>query len=165
MTVVEGVTIFALIAGPVIAVGITLWHQRRTEKRAAKDRLFLTLMAYRKSGPTPDWINALNLIDVVFGDRPKVVSKWHTGYDVLNERPFNIQKFNHLYIELLSLMATSLGYKSLQQTDIDKFYTPQAIGDQAALNAEVQKEWLRVLKATHSIPINPQRDADTQERA
>jgi hypothetical protein len=98
-------------------------------------------------------------------DSPEIVRKWHALYDVLVQAPFNVQRFNHPYIELLSSMATSLEYKSLQQTDIDKFYMPQAIGEQAALNAEVQKEWLRVLKATHSIPINPQSDTDTQQKA
>jgi len=52
-------------------------------------------------------------------------------------------------------MARSLGYRSLQQTDIDKFYAPQVFGDQLALNAETQKEFLRVLKATHSIEFKP----------
>jgi hypothetical protein len=66
-----------------------------------------------------------------------------------------MQRYNHQYIELLSAMATSLRYRSIQQTDIDKFYSPQAYGDQATMNAEIQKELLRVLKATGSIPTKP----------
>ena len=62
-TVIEVVTVIALVAGPAIAVLITLWYQRRTEKRAAKERLFVTLMAHRKSvPPAPDWTSALNLM-------------------------------------------------------------------------------------------------------
>jgi hypothetical protein len=156
MTTNEIVTVIALVAGPVIAVGITLWHQRRTEKRVAKERLFLTLMAHRKSfTPVFDWANALNLIDVVYADSPKIVEKWHDLYDILNQNPMNMQQYNHKYLELLSEMATSLGYRSIQQTDIDKFYSPQAYGDQAVTSAEIQKELLRVLKATGSFPINP----------
>jgi hypothetical protein len=150
------VTIIALIVGPVAAVCITLWYQRRTEKRAAKERLFMTLMAHRRSfPPTPDWVGALNLIDVVYADNPNIVRQWHSLYDILIQGPLNMPRFNHQYLELLSSMATSLGYRSLQQTDIDKFYAPQALGDQFALNAEIQKESLRVLKATHSIAFNP----------
>jgi hypothetical protein len=159
------VTIIALIVGPVAAVCITLWYQRRTEKRATKERLFMSLMAHRKSmPPTPDWANALNLIDVVYADSPTIVRQWHSLYDVLTQAPMNMQRFNHLYIELLSLMATSLGYRSIQQTDIDKFYAPQALGDQVVMNAEIQKELLRVLKATHSIPTKPLVDAGTQPK-
>jgi len=154
--VIEIVTIIALVAGPAVGVAITLWHQRQTEKRAAKERLFMTLMAHRKSlSPAPDWTNSLNLIDVVYADSPKIVGQWHSLYDILIQTPLNMQRFNRLYIELLSAMATSLGYRSIQQTDIGKFYTPQAYGDQAITNAEIQKELLRVLKATASIPIFP----------
>jgi hypothetical protein len=45
-------------------------------------------------------------------------------------------------------MAIVLGYQRLKQTDIDRFYAPQAFGDQAAMQGDLQKELLRVLKAT-----------------
>ena len=57
-------------------------------------------------------------------------------------QPFNNQTFTHKYLDLLSAIANSLGYRSLTQTHIDKF------GDQAQLSLETQTEWLRVLKAT-----------------
>jgi hypothetical protein len=41
------VTIIALILGPVLAVGITLWSQRRSKKLTTKRQLFVTLMANR----------------------------------------------------------------------------------------------------------------------
>jgi hypothetical protein len=47
MEIKDIVTIIALIVGPVIAVIITLWSQKRSEKRLAKRQLFVTLMANR----------------------------------------------------------------------------------------------------------------------
>jgi hypothetical protein len=155
MEIKDIATVVALIAGPTIAVLITFWHQRRTERRSAKERLFITLMAHRKSvPPTFDWTNALNLIDVVYADNPEIVALYHRVYDTLMMSPLNMQQYNHQYLELLSAMAMSLGYRSLQQTDIDKFYSPQAHGDQATLNAEVQNEFLRVLKETKTLHID-----------
>jgi hypothetical protein len=145
------ITVIALVVGPVSAVIITLWYQRRSERRAAKRQLFVALMAHRKAAPTPEWVNALNLIDVIYADDSEVVELWHRLYDTLTTQPFNNQQFGHQYINLLSNMARSLGYRSLQQTDIDKFYAPQALGDQATLQVETQKEWLRVLKATPNL--------------
>ena len=79
------VTIAALFFGPVVAVWITLWSQRRLAKQSAKRQLFLTLMANRKRWPpTIDWVNALNLIDVVFADDDDVVSAWHSLYDAVS---------------------------------------------------------------------------------
>jgi hypothetical protein len=140
--------IIAVIIGPVSAVLITLWHQKRYQKLEAKNRLFLTLMAHRKAFPiSPDWVSSLNLIDVVFGDYPKIVSLWHDYYNLLHGDPEKTQQQReHKRLELLSEMSKVLGYKSLSQTDIDKFYFPQGFADQLELNTKVQKEFLRVLE-------------------
>ena len=142
-------TIIAILVGPIIAVSITLWWQNRKEERDAKRQLFMTLMAHRKSmPPTDDWVVALNLIDVVFADDRRVVESWHELFRLFENRE-RTQTQDHKYIELLSEMASVLGFRKLQQTDIDKFYYPQSHA--AALNAqsEAQAEWLRVLQNTH----------------
>lgn len=65
---------------------------------------------------------------------------------------------NHKYLELLSAIAGHLGYKKLQQTDIDKFYSPQAHVDQLVVNYEMQRELLRVLKSTAQFVVEPKKD-------
>lgn len=151
MEIKDIATIVALVLGPVIAVVITLWSQKRSERRLAKLQLFVTLMANRRAAPSREWVNALNLIDVIYANETRIVQLWHQLYDALNIQPFNNQTFTHKYLDLLSAMANSLGYSSLKQTDIDKFYMPQGLGDQAALSIDTQKEWLRVLKATSTL--------------
>lgn len=146
--------IIAILLSPVIAVAITLWHQSRKERRDRKDRLFQTLMIYRKSvPPSHEWVNALNLIDVVFADNEKIVRIWKEYYQMLGsaKSDHEYRDRDHKYIELLSVMAKDLGYINLQQTDIDKFYSPQAHQDQLVAQREVQSELLRVLKNTHKI--------------
>jgi hypothetical protein len=152
LKVSEVLTIIALLFGPVMAVIITLWHQKRARRLEAKERLFSTLMAHRKSNPpTADWATALNLIDVVFEGNRQVVEKWHEAYAISLQRPWNQERWNHSYIELLSEMGDVLGYRRLQQTDIDRFYSPEAHGTQAVLQKDMQTELLRVLKATKSL--------------
>lgn len=148
----DAVTIAALFLGPMVAVLITLWFQRRAQKRAAKQRLFMVLMANRKRAPTIEWVNALNLIDVVFSDDVGVVESWHRMYDVLCMNPLPAEKLAHANIELLSDIAHSLGYRYLQQTDIDKFYAPTAFAEQAHITEELVAQFLRVLR---SIPNPP----------
>ena len=155
MTHAELASIGAIIIGPIAAVIITLWHQDRAQKRQAKMGLFITLMAHRKSNPpTLEWANALNLIDVVYADHPKVVGLWHDGYELLNRRDLtDWQAWNHKYLELLSEMAQILKYKALKQTDIDKFYAPQAHGDVAKMQSDLARELLRVLQATERLSV------------
>lgn len=154
---VDIVNIIAVIVGPIFAVGITLWWQQRKERRDAKERLFLTLMAHRRAfPPTTEWVNALNVIDVVFVEHPQVVQLWHEYYVELANPPANqnYQQREHTYLLMLSAMARSLGYRRLEQTDIDKFYSPQAHADQMRLNWQCQAEWLRVLQSTNKLNVD-----------
>jgi len=145
----QTINIIAVISGPILAVLISLWLQSRKQKKDAQQHLFLTLMAYRKSYPPPSaWVESLNLIDVVFAKYSRVVKLWHEYYDLLHQKPPNLESWDHKYLELLSEIAKSLGYKKLQQIDIDKFYTPIVHGDQMTLNTKIQQEWLRVLENT-----------------
>jgi hypothetical protein len=100
-------------------------------------------------------VNALNVIDVVFADSPQVVELWHNYYSTLSNPPANqnFEERNHTYLQMLSSMARSLGYRRLEQTDIDKFYSPIAHGNQQVLNMELQAEFLRVLKNTAHLKV------------
>lgn len=161
---IQTTNIVAVIAGPIIAVIITLWYQSRKEKRDSKIRLFETLMAFRKSYPISyEWAQSLNLIDVVFSDTPKVVAHWHQFYSFLqrqNPSPQELQEQHHKYLELMSAMAQSLGFPKLQQTDIDKFYVPGAHGKQADLNLKIQEELLRVLENTAALVVTKKDETD-----
>jgi hypothetical protein len=151
--------VLATAIGPIAAVLITLWYQGTSQRQAAKERVFYSLMAHRKANPpTFEWANSLNLIDVVYADRPAIVQLWHELYDILQRTPLNNQQYAHKYLELLSAMAQSLGYHRLTQTDIDKFYSPQVHGDIAQLNAGIQLELLRVLRASERLSVVPRKD-------
>jgi hypothetical protein len=90
-------------------------------------------MANRKTLPPPvDWTSSLNLIDVIFSEDHKVVALWHALYTVLETKPWNPQRFNHELLEMMSGMARALGYRTLTQTDIDKFYVPEVHGTLAS---------------------------------
>jgi len=141
--------IAAIIIGPVAAVLISLWLQRRHRFFDNKLFIFFTLMAYRKSFPIEkDWAKALNLIDVVFAREKEITQLWHKYYDLLGEHPRRLDVEGHVYIELLSAIAVNLGYKKLQQTDIDKFYLPQGLVPSPPAAPDLETEFLRVLKNT-----------------
>jgi len=124
-------------------------------------RLFLTLMAHRKSmPPTVDRVNSLNLIDVVYAAHPKVLQLWHEYYDLLHTQPPNFELWEHKHVDMLSEMAQVLGYKKLKQTEIEKFYTPVAHGTQVELNEKIQREFLRVLENTAALVVTKKEETD-----
>ena len=145
-------TALAIVLGPLAGVMFTLWFQRRKETQDAKHRLFSTLMAHRRTRPpTYDWVTALNLIDVVFANDRTVVGLWHSYYDLLCQNPVNWHLADAKYLDMMAAMGKGLGYTDLSQTDISKFYSPQAHCDQHQLATDTQAELLRVLKNTHHI--------------
>lgn len=151
--------VLATALGPIFAVLITLWHQGRKEKRDGQARLFVTLMAGRKALPIPaEWVRGLNLIDVIFADHPKVIAAWKDLYDYFHVRPLDERLVNEKRTTLLSEMAKVLGYRNLQQVNIDRYYFPEAHGDALLRNTEVQNELLRVLKATDRLSSVPKAD-------
>lgn len=153
------VTGFAIFLGPLAGVIFTLWFQSRKEKKDQKQRLFLMLMAHRKSNPpTLDLVNGLNLVDVVFADSRMVVSLWHQYYDLLCQGAVNWHLAESKYLDLLSEMAKVLGYTNLSQTDISRFYSPVAHGNQAQISLETQSELLRILKGTGRFVVEQRND-------
>jgi hypothetical protein len=162
-------TLVAIILGPVFAVIITLWYQSRREKRDLKQRVFFELIAHRKSYPIPqDFVKALNLIDVVFHKNRKVISLWHEYYGILHQQADEKSPILDLrdqkLVELLSEMARVLGYKNLQQVDIDKFYTPIAHQAQFLSSEKLLKEFQRVLENTSRFVTEPKPKNDKNDK-
>ena len=70
---VDILTLIALITGPAIAVFIQLYFEERRAIRRDKRHILLTLMAYRGRIAQPEGVGALNSIQIVFSDAPKVI--------------------------------------------------------------------------------------------
>jgi len=119
-------TIFATLIGPIIAVQLQKYLERRNESQNQKNWIFSTLMATRGSRLAPDHVRALNMIDLAFnGGRSSrrkatetdVLDTWRDYLDHLNtviteanaERWFEKQR--ELLVLMLSAMATDLNLR------------------------------------------------------
>lgn len=142
------IEVISILLSPVIAVCVTLWYQSRKEKKDAKLRLFLTLFAYRGIGLNHNYVVALNTIEVIFHSYPKVIDKWHDYHNILYNTGITNwnDEMRRAHLDLLSVMAKSLGYKKLEQKQIDKHYYPQGWGDEEKENKEIRAELLTYLK-------------------
>lgn len=126
------------------------WNQR-IAKENAKRELFFTLMANRKSLLiSKEWVDALNKIDVVFQDDKKVRRAWREYFDSLDENSQYNKDRESFLLDLLSEMANSLGYKDLKQTEISRFYNPQAFSNQQQIASVINNELIRVLSRSKS---------------
>lgn len=147
MTTVEASTLVALVIGPLLAVWVTIGHETRKEKIGAQRQLFLTLMVGRQAFPIPpEWARALNVIDAVYADHSAVITAWHDMFAYMNRPPMDTVEFDRKRTKLLSEMAKALGYTSLEQVDIARYYTPEQHNNDAIRAIELQTELLALLK-------------------
>lgn len=143
--------ILAVAVIPVIVWFLGIKHQDRKAKRRAQEQVFFTMMADRGTNPiTKEWVDALNVIDVVFQDNKKVRNAWKEYLSSLNEKSPHFETQNSFKLDLLSEMAMALGYKNLKQTEIDRFYSPKYFGSQMSRQEFLFQENMRILMNSKS---------------
>jgi len=72
--IVDGLTIFALILGPTLAVLITKHFEKKREAQRRKWEIFRDLMCYRSDGVSQGFVSSLNLLRVEFHNDESVLA-------------------------------------------------------------------------------------------
>ena len=150
-TPVAIINVVALLISPVIAVVVSLWYQRVTERRKPRIALFTTLLATRTFRLSDEHVRALNLIDVTFHDSRKVRSVWREYFDMLNNaglnNPNGWKQRESKFFEMLTAMATAVGHDTeITHTDVERVYVPEGLVTEKQRFVEISTELLRVLK-------------------
>lgn len=133
--------IFAVIAGPILAVQAQKWIERRREDRIRKVFLFRELMATRAARLSQRHVEALNLIDLEYpGNKRKdkpVHEAWRSYLDALGipntpDNPANQQlifeRRNRSFTELMYQMSKRLGFPFDRVAIERNVYAPIAHG-------------------------------------
>jgi hypothetical protein len=157
---VSAVTIFAIYYGPIAALRIQRQLDDARETRNRKQYIFKTMMTYRATPLHPNFVQALNLIDVEFiadnDDERAVRDAWKELLDHFNNynaSPNPVEKSRELTAILLSAIGKSLGYR------FDKVYLKKgAYYPELAMNVEQEQHALRrslleVLEGRRRIPV------------
>ena len=122
----------ATLVGPIAAVAVTRWNDRRHQTRERKMIIFRMLMATRRLEVSNDHVQALNLIEVEFHKSPEVMDAWqklsaHLTADSMQPTPEEWNnRLRQIKAKLLGKIAEELGYSV---TNLDIFaggYAPKA---------------------------------------
>lgn len=168
MTLVECLTILAIILGPIAAVQVTRILDGVKEKRTHKLIIFKTLMATRAQSTAWVHVEALNRIDLEFkntGKEKAVVNEWRVYVDWLNkyvESPNQPEgqalqewenKRQELLTNLLFQMAQVLGY-DFDKVQIRKAaYVPRVYGNTELEQAALRFFGIEVLRGNRPILV------------
>lgn len=146
-------TIYVIRKSPTDAVKIGRKLNEAQVKDEAKIDLFFTLFSYRGSPVHRNFVDALNRIDIVFYDTPKVLEAWHKLFESLHQTNLVNEEdtWRLLRTELLSQISISLGYKDLRQYDIEKHYFPEGHGYQQNQDWEFRKDQQEYYKTSKAL--------------
>ncbi len=165
MTITEGLMIFALFAGPIVAVQLQKFIEKKTEKMLRKKQLFYMLLTTRGTPVSQEHIQALNSIDVVFYDDEKVKATWKVlldhfeNYPVESDQDYQVkvsqcfEKAKDLLSDLLYEMGCSLGYKFDKVHLKRKVYVPRGQAELFMEGELIRKAFLDILNGKKSLPV------------
>jgi hypothetical protein len=165
--IASGVTIWAIIYAPKAALKVQRHLDQDREATNRKHYIFKTLMSFRATQIAPQFVQALNLIDVEFvGDDEKPIrDAWKELADHFEEwgrspaktpqeGKEKVQRSSELLAELLLKMGHSLGYKFLDKVYVKKAcYYPKGLGDIEDEQHAVRRAILRLLSGDSHLPI------------
>ncbi len=157
----EWIMIVAIVVGPILAVVTQILVQRRHEKRGQKLWVFGTLMSSRATVIAPDFVKALNYIDVVFYNNVEVRNRWKTLLDHFNSdmykdpdsAPKAFEKARDLTAELLAEMAKDLNYKYDYSHIKGNMYYPKGHGEIEQQTADLRQLGIAVMKGESRIKV------------
>ena len=137
------VNLMAIVVIPIVAVIIGQMLQNRAQKRNDKIQIFKILMTSRIYGWTPEIVQALNLLEIVFADDKAVCEQWKVYYDKLcveNPTDTELSKIKKEKDRLLEIMAKSLGYKNITLATIQSPYIPKGMTEQREQQQKYQND-------------------------
>ena len=159
--------LIAIIVIPIAAVLIGQHLQNRAEIRKDKMQIFKTLMTSRIYGWTPESVNCLNIIDIVFADDKTVREAWKDLYDkycVQNPNEAQLKKIQNAQYKLLETMANSLGYKNkVTWETIQNPYIPDGMIRQWKEQAKSQQAYNALLNTMANIVPNEHENTEAQK--
>jgi hypothetical protein len=130
MRLVDWLTIVAILIGPLSALLIQKWIERRQAREDRKVSIFRTLMANRASRLSQDYVKAFNGIATEFYGDTNVIEAWRALNDHLNSSRDAgggvvwDNRLNQLLVDMLYEMAETLDYHFDKVTLMRAVYHP-----------------------------------------
>ena len=151
--------VFATFAGPIAAVQLQKFLDRRGERERRRVQIYRALMASRANSNSPQYVDALNAVPLEFHKVKPVMDAYADFLAHLNTRddsPGNtwVQTRQNRFINLLKAMGTALRYDFRDAELLDHAYFPTW-----QLNLQTDQEVLRkglvdLMKGEKSLPMN-----------
>ncbi|NBV05927.1 MAG: hypothetical protein EBS06_01650 [Proteobacteria bacterium] len=174
MTIDTLEVVLATFLGPFSAVAFTLWQENRrserekliTKNKIKRDRqlwILRALMAHRNIRLHPDFVTALNLIELDFYDEKEVIKLWQDYRKTLGEdcdekdsKQMEVfsKKINHNLSAFLKQIGKILGYEMDKLELLNQAYSPRGWEQNELRGQKISKQLIELLENKRSINFN-----------
>jgi hypothetical protein len=119
----ELVTLFGVIVGPIVAVGMTLFVEARRRQRDSRIQIMRMILNTRHLPADPSYNAAINLIPVEFNSDEKIMVAWKEYISHVRVRPSTENRSDHDVLTLakqttlIFRLMKNLGF-NLTETEI-----------------------------------------------
>jgi hypothetical protein len=153
-------TLIAIVVGPILAVAITRFIDRKVEARGRKLQLFRNLMQTRGLRIDPTHVAALNTVEIEFYGESQVVAAYKSYIEHLSapmptvdEQVRFFEQRTDLFMNLLHKMGTALKYR-FDKRDLERLsYVPQGWDAQNTLQQDNARKLNQLLSNERALPI------------
>jgi hypothetical protein len=152
--VTDWVEIAALVSGPIGAVVLTLWREKKRQERERRLSVLRQMLLTRANTSDPGFSQAVNLVPIEFGRSQKVMTAWDEFSRAAAVQSVNSGNIPHL----IRAMMIDLKYSVRAASQVAETpYVAVGLGDQQRLVADVLKAVVRIAVAleTASSPYPP----------
>jgi hypothetical protein len=157
---VGAVSIFAIYRSPIVALNAQQRKEEAGDRRKRQFELFRTLMTFRATPLSVQFVQGLNSIDLEFDadieSETAIRNAWAALLDHFTNdkgKPDFIPTSQELIIKLLANMSAALGYKYDEEYIRRHSYYPMAHGSLEEQQNELRLLLLELLRGNHRLPI------------
>ena len=157
------ITTAAIAFGPLFAVLITFYLQRKNDLRQRRLFVFRSLMTTRKTPLSPERVQALNLVEVEFSGEKGVMAKFTKLLETYNDqvrwksekveiREAVVQEVDDRTAELLREIGCVLGYNLENLSLLRGGYYPEAFSILEQQQQEIREFFVGLKQGTKYLP-------------
>jgi hypothetical protein len=156
------ITLLAILVGPILAVLVTRYQDRKKELQARRVDIFRTLMKTRQLRLSPDHVAALNLIELEFYGRTKVIEPYRAYMQHLSsplptptEQDRYFEARHDLFVDLIGALGKELGY-AFDKHDLARFsYAPTGWERDETRQRQNAALLTDILEGKRALPVTP----------
>lgn len=159
------INILAIVASPIIAILISDKQQNKKDKRNDKLWILKILMTQRIPMNDINYVNALNLIDLIFVDSLSVRNSYK---ELLNsysqkETDCDAEKISRAKTKLIETIIADIGYKDkITWDEIQQPYCPKWLLDDIDKKSRIINAQANVAEIIKSMPIVNNNKSNTE---